>query len=71
LPIIAERLGMTEQAIENALHEIEGLSFQEFRATDAGTSIQQLGEISIAANGPWEAIRARRPVDSSQSYSQI
>jgi hypothetical protein len=61
LPIIAERLGTTEQIIENALHEIEGLSFQEFRANRRlEQAFKQLGEISIAANGPWETIRARR-----------
>ncbi len=61
LPIIAERLGTTEQAIENAINEIEGVSFQEFRANkQLEQAFKQLGEISIAANGPWESIRVRR-----------
>jgi len=61
LPIIAERLGIKDEAIEKALLEVEGLSFQEFRANRRlEQAFKQLGEISIAANGPWEAIRARR-----------
>jgi len=61
LLIIADRLGTTEQIIEDALREIEGLSFQEFRANRRlEQAFMQLGEVSIAVNGPWETIRARR-----------
>jgi hypothetical protein len=61
LLIIADRLGTTEQIIEDALREIEGLSFQEFRANKRlEQAFRQLGELSIAANGPWETIRARQ-----------
>jgi AraC-like DNA-binding protein len=61
LPILAERLGVTEQVIENALREIEGLSFQEFQANRRlEQAFRQLGEMSIAANGPWEITRARQ-----------
>ncbi|MBN1568044.1 MAG: PilZ domain-containing protein [Acidobacteria bacterium] len=61
LPIIAERLGTTEREIEDALQEMEGLSFQEFRTNSRlEQAFKQLGELSIAANGPWEIVRARR-----------
>ena len=71
LPIIAERLGTTEQIIENTLHEIEGLSFQEFRANRRlEQAFKQLGEISIAANGPWEDNPCAAEVDHTQGYGQ-
>ncbi len=61
LQIIAERLGVTAQVIEECLHEVEGVSFHEFRANKRlAQAFDQLGELSPARNGPYETIRAHR-----------
>jgi hypothetical protein len=61
LRIVAEKLGTTEQGIEDALHQVEGLSFQEFRNRKRlAQAFEQLGELSPAANGPYEMARARQ-----------
>jgi AraC-like DNA-binding protein len=63
LRIVAEKLGTTEQVIEDALRQVEGLSFEEFRHSKRlEQAFRQLGEISPAANGPYEFIRARQRV---------
>jgi hypothetical protein len=62
LQIIAQRLEIAEQLITDALREIEGLSFQEYQAGKRlEQAFGQLGEFSIAANGPSER-RAKRRV---------
>jgi hypothetical protein len=62
LQTIALKLGISEQFIEAALQEIEGLSFREFQANRRlEQAFRQLGELSIAANGPWER-RAKQRV---------
>jgi hypothetical protein len=62
LQIIAQRLGIAEQLIIDALKEVEGLSFQEYQAARRlDQAFNQLGEFSIAANGPSER-RARRRI---------
>ena len=61
LPIVAERLGIAGQIIEDALHEIEGISFKEFQANKRlERAFHQLGERSTAVDGPYEMTRARR-----------
>ncbi len=62
LQITAQRLGLAEQLISDALKEIEGLSFQEYQAGKRlEQAFKQLGEFSIAATGPSER-RARRRI---------
>jgi len=60
LPIIAERLGLTKQDIEQAFREIDGRSFEEFqqhrRLTEA---FKQLGVDRTVPLGPWEKARLR------------
>jgi hypothetical protein len=61
LRIIAERLGTTEQVIEDAFHKVEGLSFQEFKDNKRlAQAFEQLGEFSPAADGPYEITRTRQ-----------
>ncbi len=63
LQIIAARLGITEKVIEEALREIEGVSFREFQANKRLVeAFNQIGEISPTTNGPYpyEVPRARR-----------
>ncbi len=61
LQTVAQKLGISEQSIENALREIEGLSFQEYQANKRlERAFGQMGELSIAANGPWEDRRAKK-----------
>jgi len=63
LKIIAERLGIAAQIIEESLHEVEGLSFHEFRANKRlAQAFDQLGENSPALIGPYETPRGRRRV---------
>jgi hypothetical protein len=62
LQIIAQRLGLAEQLISDALREAEGFSFQEYQSRRRlEQAFKQLGEFSIAANGPLER-RAKRRV---------
>jgi hypothetical protein len=61
LQIIAGKLGIAVQDLEKALREIEGVSFSEFKANKRlAQAFRQLGEVSPAANGPYEINRARR-----------
>jgi hypothetical protein len=63
LPIIAEKLQTTSRIVEEALREIEGLTFQEFQANKRlEQAFNQLGEMSPAANGPYEVTRVRRRI---------
>jgi len=63
LLIVAEKLQTTSQAIEEALQNIEGIGFDEFRAgIRLEQAFEQLGEMSPAANGPYERMRARRRI---------
>jgi hypothetical protein len=63
LQIIAERLGIAAQVVEESLHEVEGVSFHEFRASKRlAQAFDQLGENSPAVNGPDESRRGRRRV---------
>jgi hypothetical protein len=61
LQIIAQRLGIAEQLISDALREAEGFSFQEYQdRRRLEQAFRQLGEFSIAANGPLERRAKRR-----------
>jgi AraC-like DNA-binding protein len=61
--IAAERLGTTEQIIQEALLEVEGVSFKEYQENKRlEQAFKQLGERSPAANGPYEMTRSRRRV---------
>jgi hypothetical protein len=61
LRIVAARLGVTEQVIEDALRQVEGVSFEEFRHNKRlAQAFRQLGEISPNANGPYEFARAHQ-----------
>jgi hypothetical protein len=63
LQIIAQKLGIAEQLISDALSEVEGMSFQEYRAARLLDQVfSQLGEFSIAANGPAERRAWRRAI---------
>jgi hypothetical protein len=63
LPIIAEKLQTTSEIIEEALKAIEGVTFQEFQANKRlEQAFKQLGEMSPAANGPYEVTRVRQRV---------
>jgi hypothetical protein len=59
--IIAERLGVTVKTIEEALREIEGVTFQEYRDRKRlEQAFRQLGELSPAADGPYEITRVHQ-----------
>ncbi len=61
LRIVAEKLETTEQIIEEALKEIEGMSFKEYQKNKRlEEAFKQLGKHSPAANGPYEQMRSRR-----------
>jgi hypothetical protein len=61
LPIVAEKLHMSGQAIEEALKKVEGVTFREFQSNKRLVqAFAQLGELSPAADGPYEEKRARR-----------
>jgi AraC-like DNA-binding protein len=61
LQIVAERLGIAGKLIEEALREVEGVSFQEFRTSKRlMQAFEQLGEINSPTNGPFRQNRARR-----------
>jgi hypothetical protein len=61
LPIVAEKLQLASQAIEEALNKVEGVTFQEFQSNKRlAQAFEQLGEMSTATNGPYEIARARR-----------
>ncbi len=58
---VAERLGIAGKIIEDALREIEGVTFQEFQAGKRMIhAFEQLGQINPAAIGFQETNRARR-----------
>lgn len=68
LQIVAERLGISGQIVEEALREIEGVSYGEFQANKRlAQAFKQLGEVSTAANGPYETNRARRRLTISKA----
>ena len=61
LRIVAEKLVTTEDRIEEALQNIEGLSFREYQDNKRLVqAFKQLGEFSPAADGPYELTRSRR-----------
>jgi hypothetical protein len=63
LQIAAQRLGIPEPVIEEALREQEGVTFEEFLANKKlEQAFQQLGIFSPIADGPYEVTRARRRV---------
>jgi AraC-like DNA-binding protein len=63
LQAVARKLGISPQLIEDALRETEGLSFQEYQANKRlEQAFEQLGELSIAANGPCEKARSKSRV---------
>ena len=60
---VAETLRTTCQAIEEALQKIEGISFDEYQAGKRlAQAFAQMGEMSPAANGPYEMVRARQRI---------
>ena len=57
---LVRKLGISEKIIEEAFQEAEGMSFQEYQANKRlEGAFAQMGELSIAANGPWERTRAK------------
>jgi len=61
LQIIAGKLELSTQDIENALREADGMSFQEFQqGRRLNEAFRQLGTDRIAPLGPWEKSRLRR-----------
>jgi hypothetical protein len=60
LPVVAEKLQLSGQAIEEALKRVEGVTFREFQSNKRLVqAFHQLGAMSPAADGPYEENRAR------------
>jgi len=60
LPIAAARLGLEPKAIEEALREIEGKSFEEFRhSRKLAEAFKHICADTTVPAGPWEKTRAR------------
>ena len=60
LPIAAGRLGLECKQIEDALREIEGQSFEEFRRSrKLVEAFKQIGIDRAVPTGPWEKARLR------------
>jgi len=60
LPIAAGRLGLEPKQIENALREIEGQSFEEFRRScKLAEAFKQIGADKTVPTGHWEKTRLR------------
>jgi hypothetical protein len=54
----AEKLGLASQEVEQALREVDGTSFQEFRQNaKLNEAFRQLGESRVLPEGPWEETR--------------
>jgi hypothetical protein len=63
LQAVARKLGISPQLIEDALRETEGVSFQEYQANRRlEQAFEQLGEFSVAANGPREKTRSKKRI---------
>jgi len=63
LQIIAERMQISSQKIVESLQEVEGVTFPEYQANKRlARAFEQLGELSPAANGPYEITRARQRI---------
>ena len=61
LQVVAEKLGITGQSIEQILREVEGASFEEFRENKRLTHALGLLEASrVAASAPYEKARTRQ-----------
>jgi Tfp pilus assembly protein PilZ len=60
LPIAAVRLGIPSQEIEDALRNVHGISFQEFKEnTKLAEAFRQLGTDRGVPPCPWENTRSR------------
>ena len=60
LPIVADRLGLDRKEIEQALRELDGKSYDEFRQScRLAEAFRQLGADKAVPLGPWEKMRAR------------
>lgn len=61
LYLLAKKLEIEAPVIEQALREVEGITFREFQTEKRlAQAFAQLGSLSPAANGPYEIMRARR-----------
>lgn len=61
LQLLANKLNIAAPVIEEALHAIEGIAYQEFQEEKRlAQAFKQLGALSPAANGPYEILRARQ-----------
>jgi Tfp pilus assembly protein PilZ len=60
LQIVAARLGLTQKEIEQAILEVDGSSYEQFRQSRRlAEAFKQLGADRIVPKGPWEITRAR------------
>jgi hypothetical protein len=60
LPIVTEKLGLTHKQIEQALCEVEGISFEQFRQSRRlAEAFRELGVDRVVPLGPWETPRVR------------
>ncbi len=60
LQIVADRLGLSPKEIEQAVREIEGASFEQFRQSRRlAEAFKQLGVDRALPSGPWEKMRSR------------
>lgn len=61
LHLLAKKMRIEAPVIEEALHAIEGITYQEFQEEKRlARAFEQLGMMSPAANGPYEFVRARQ-----------
>jgi hypothetical protein len=59
--IVAQKLQVTSQAIEEALNKVQETTYLEFQSNKKlARAFGQLGEISPATDGPYEMVRVRR-----------
>jgi hypothetical protein len=61
LQIAADKLGLTQKEIEQAIQEVDGSSYEQFRQSRRLTeAFKQLGADRVVPTGPWEKSRSRQ-----------
>jgi AraC-like DNA-binding protein len=59
LQIVAERLGLSQKEIEQAIHEVEESSFEQLRQSRRlAEAFKQIGTYQALPSGPWEEKRS-------------
>ena len=60
LQIVAERLGLSQKEIEQAIREVDESTFEQFRQSRRlAEAFKQLGADRALPSGPWEKTRSR------------